>query len=919
MLHFLDRFSLKTRLLVALGMPLVAIVWMTTMSALSRYRGVSELQEVERFSRLTIQAADLAFHLQYERGASLGYLGGGEDFSSDRLSAARANTDQHLSQFLAYRDLNFPTDSQEPRSAQDGSEEADAASVRYVLTDIARNLRRLSDIRQRIDDFTSSDQEALDYFSRINLQLSSLSTRNIHNVQYADIALQFAALHALTMYRELAGQERGRISYILSDGIITADSWTELLELWAKQRTYYTVFLEFADTEHGEQLQALVHGQRHQDITRLRQILSEHVVAIDSPLPTGILPTAEEWFSRQSDYISQLKVAEDNLAAAILSQTINKRKAASFELWHYLVISPLSILTALILLYLITRSLYLRLKLADIIFNHTHDGIMVTDHQANIIDTNQAFTQITNFTREEVEGKNPRILHSGIQQPDFYKKLWQQLLTTGTWKGEVWNRRKDGELYAELLTISAVHDNSGKPTNYVAIFSDVTEQVMMKQRLVHQATHDMLTGLGNRALFSDRLAHDVEQANRTEKGLAVLFIDLDEFKPINDSLGHRIGDQLLISVANRLQQDLRAGDTLARLGGDEFVLLLTELGHPGEAEEIATRLLALLNKAHKIGKYEFHVSASIGIAIHHAGIKDPGELLQHADMAMYKAKQQGRNTYQFYTDNLDSKLSQRIRMRGELQEAIELGQLSLHYQPMMNGQGEAEGLEALVRWHHPEKGLISPATFIPMAEETGQIIPLSQWVMRQACLDARELAEKRLLKGRVAINLSPLQFHRPDFLNTLRSVLEETKLPTKHLELELTEGILMRDTDGAIDTLLTLNSMGVKTSIDDFGTGFSSLSYLRSLPIDKIKIDRSFVDSAMGDYKSAAICHTIITLCKHLDLKVVAEGIETEEQHDYFEQLGCGVFQGFLFAKPMPLGSLLTWLKHNSRPVSSSR
>ncbi|MDW7748772.1 putative bifunctional diguanylate cyclase/phosphodiesterase, partial [Halomonas sp.] len=429
----------------------------------------------------------------------------------------------------------------------------------------------------------------------------------------------------------------------------------------------------------------------------------------------------------------------------------------------------------------------------------------------------------------------------------------------------------------------------------------------------YQATHDALTGLANRALFGDRLVHDFALARRHAQILAVLFIDLDEFKPINDTLGHKVGDQLLISVARRLAGGLRTSDTLARFGGDEFVLLLPDLEHPGEAEEVAERLLLELTRPHKVSGHELHISASIGIAINDEPLEDPEKLLQHADMAMYKAKQQGRNAYQCYTGDLDSKLSQRVMLRNELQEAIDHDQLVLHYQPLLDAAGRVDGLEALVRWRHPVKGFISPADFIPLSEETGQIIPLSRWVMARACRDARTLVDQGLLAGRMAVNLSPMQFHRPSFLATLRGVLDETGLPPSHLELELTEGILMRDTEGAIDILNALNGMGISTAIDDFGTGFSSLGYLRSLPIDKIKIDRTFVRDVTGSDKDAAICQGVITLARELDLRVVAEGIETREQHDYLRHHGCEVFQGFLFARPMPLEALVAWLEARPR------
>ncbi|WP_394424332.1 putative bifunctional diguanylate cyclase/phosphodiesterase [Vreelandella stevensii] len=429
-----------------------------------------------------------------------------------------------------------------------------------------------------------------------------------------------------------------------------------------------------------------------------------------------------------------------------------------------------------------------------------------------------------------------------------------------------------------------------------------------QQTLLFHATHDTLTGLGNRALFEDRLCHDVALAKRHHQQLAVLFIDLDDFKPINDTLGHAVGDQVLIQVARRLEALIRPSDTLCRLGGDEFVLLLPDLVNAQSAEEVAERLLVELARPYRIERHELYLSASIGIALSDETLEQPAALLQQADMAMYKAKQQGRNTQQTFTQDINHRLSQRVTLRNELQEAMAQEQFELHYQPLLTREGKIHGFEALVRWNHPIKGAISPGLFIPIAEETGQIIGLSAWVMERAAKDFCLLQSRLDGQPRMAVNLSPLQFHRPSFLNTLRQTLADTGLSPSALELELTEGILMNDTEAAIETLNALRELGVSIAIDDFGTGFSSLSYLRHLPIDKIKIDRSFIVNIDHHRKDAAVVQGIIALAHHLDLTVVAEGIETEAQHQQLLALGCDVLQGYLFARPMPFDTLQAWL-----------
>lgn len=434
------------------------------------------------------------------------------------------------------------------------------------------------------------------------------------------------------------------------------------------------------------------------------------------------------------------------------------------------------------------------------------------------------------------------------------------------------------------------------------------EQTSQQQLLAYQATHDALTGLGNRVLLEDRLTHDLALAVRHGRQLAVLFIGLDEFKPINDTLGHAVGDQLLIQTARRLAVALRPSDTLVRFGGDEFVALLPDLTHQRQAMRIAERLRESLSQPYRVAARELRISASIGVALSGGSEGEPEMLLQQADMALAKAKQQGGSACQGFTPELTDRLVSRFTLRNDLQDAIDDQQFDLHYQPLLGQTGNVVGLEALVRWEHPAQGTVSPGLFIPLAEETGQIIPLSHWILERACRDFRALMDQGLEGCRIAINLSPLQFRREDFLPGLVDILERTGLPARALELELTEGILLDDTQAALDTLQALRGMSVSVALDDFGTGFSSLSYLRHLPIDRIKIDRSFVTHVTENPKDAAVVQGIVNLAHELELDVVAEGVETAEQHACLARLGCDIFQGYLFARPMPRARLVNWL-----------
>ncbi|WP_458524484.1 putative bifunctional diguanylate cyclase/phosphodiesterase [Onishia taeanensis] len=538
-----------------------------------------------------------------------------------------------------------------------------------------------------------------------------------------------------------------------------------------------------------------------------------------------------------------------------------------------------------------------------------------------IVYVNPAFTEMTGYRAEEVLGLSATLLEGPETDPRQAAQIRGALDKAEGLTLTVRHYRRDGRVFWNQLFISPVCDAQGRTTHSIGIMNDITAIKDQEARLAYHATHDALTGLANRALLHDRLQQGLALACRHHYLLAVLFIDLDEFKPINDTLGHEVGDQLLISVTRCLSHGLRPSDTLARLGGDEFVLVLQDLREAEEAQRVADRLLRELEAPHRVLGHELYLSASIGIAVSddpcqvQTGEAQAGELIQQADMAMYEAKQRGRNTYHCFSADLNSRLSQRVVLRNELQEAITQGQLTLHYQPLLDAAGQIHGLEALVRWQHPVKGAIPPGDFIPLAEETGQIIPISQWVMGQVCRDALKLKAQGLLAGRVAVNLSTLDFHRADFLSGLKATLETNGLAAEYLELELTEGILMRDTDGAIALMHELHELGVSTVIDDFGTGFSSLSYLRYLPVDKIKIDRSFICDVTDNAKDAAVCQSVITLAKELGLRVVAEGVETAAQYDYLNQHGCELFQGYLLARPMPLGRLTPWLSERRMPA----
>lgn len=549
-----------------------------------------------------------------------------------------------------------------------------------------------------------------------------------------------------------------------------------------------------------------------------------------------------------------------------------------------------------------------QLRLAARVFDRSSEGILVTDAHQNILTVNDAFTTVTGYTPDEVVGKTPQILNSGKHEPAFYTDMWEKLRDHGWWQGEIWNRRKDGEIYPEWLTINTVHDAEGKIINYIGIFSDISIVKDSQRRMEFLATHDELTALPNRTLFLDRMRQSIARAERGGTSFAILFIDLDNFKIVNDSLGHDAGDKLLSEVSKRLRECIRAADTVARFGGDEFAVLIEDASS-ADADMTASRIRETLKFPVLIDAHPVHVSASIGICLYPEDGNEAHLLLKNADAAMYQAKESGRSTHHFFTQELRERADERLRLETGLRQAIENSQLVLHYQPQVElTTGTVIGTEALVRWQHPEEGMIPPNRFIPLAEKSQLIDLLGEYVMNHACRQLSVwLAEGRQIQ-QMSINVSPEQFRRGNLVKTLQHLLNHYHLPAHYIVLELTESALMIDTAKVQEILKDLKNLGVRLSIDDFGTGFSSLAYLRRYPLDELKIDRSFVDDVTEKGDDQAIAKTILSMADTLKLAAVAEGIETRAQAELLRSLGCPIGQGYLFAKPMPASEVGDWL-----------
>lgn len=539
-----------------------------------------------------------------------------------------------------------------------------------------------------------------------------------------------------------------------------------------------------------------------------------------------------------------------------------------------------------------------RISQAEAVFDCTQEGVLITDAQQKILHVNPAFSRITGYTLEEVVGKNPRMFASGKHDPHFYQNMWESLRDRGMWSGEIWNRRKSGELYSQWQSLRSIRDEADRITHYVAVFSDLSALKRSREELDYLAHYDQLVSLPNRLLFTERAKQDLDRA-RTKNGCgALLLIDLDHFKDINESLGHSHGDTLLIAVAKRLNEHLTKSMTLGRLGGDEFALLCEDI-NAGQAAALALRLLDGLNKPFQLEESELFITASIGIVLYPAGIEDVGQLMRNADSALFKAKASGRSTYAFYTQELTSQAQQRVELSSALRLALEQDQLQLHFQSIhaLDTQ-RIVGFEALARWQHPELGMISPAVFIPLAEENGLITAIDRWVLLQACHQMRRWLDSGLSLDFIAVNISSRLFNQGELDLLVTDALVQSGLNAAHLELEVTESAIMQDPDSAVDQLDRLRVLGVQLAIDDFGTGHSSLLRLKRMDVHKLKIDQGFVKGLPDSREDAAITRAVISLAHNLDLRVVAEGIETPEQAAFLLAHGCDYGQGYGFARP---------------------
>jgi len=542
-----------------------------------------------------------------------------------------------------------------------------------------------------------------------------------------------------------------------------------------------------------------------------------------------------------------------------------------------------------------------RMREAMVVFDASSQGIMTADEHGVILSVNPAFSSISGFSAADVVGRTPSIFKSGRHESAFYKALWSTLNSTDRWEGEIWNRRKNGDVYPQWLTISAVRDARGKLVKYVSLFSDITRRKQREEVIWRQANFDALTGLANRNLLHDRLERTLAHSRRNGKKAGLIFLDLDGFKWINDTLGHDFGDQMLVEVARRLQKCVREQDTVARLGGDEFTLVVGDLEDAGALQTISDKVLKALREPFAVAGADRHISGSLGITVFPDDGEDVQTLLRNADIAMYQSKQLGKNRMKFYAAYMQESAHARMRLEVELRAAVERNDFVLYYQPIVDARtGGLVGAEALLRWVHPERGIVPPNDFIPVAEDTGLIVPIGEWVLREATLQSRRWRAQGFPRLRIAVNVSGVQFREPGLLELINRLQIDHDVDRSNLILEITESVLIESSETAEARMREIELLGVGYSLDDFGTGFSSLSYLKRFPVEIVKIDRSFVRDCPEDRNDALLVEAIINMTHSLGLRVTAEGVETDAQRDFLQAMGCDYLQGYLIGEPMP-------------------
>lgn len=855
-----------------------------------------------RWAEKNAGVSALMHELQLERGLSSGYIASGGKFFADVLVAQAKQTDRALAAVAPALVAD--------RHSVSAGDTARAGAI--------ADLQQLGTLRQLVSEVVLSRDATVDrYSAMIDLLFDELNSTLV--ADRGTLRPQLA-LMAFLQAKEMAGQERSLLTAILSSRDFGSFSrMAAFHRIRAIEDLALKRFMQFAEEDARAAYEAILAKPfvREGDAIRRRVVAAGHSTAASAET----LPNPEWWFQVSSQKIDAMRDIEHLISRSVKHSASELKQDASFGL----IISALSALASFllggILLLQVSRGRKVaekNLHLAANVFGNSVESIVITDAQSIIIDVNRSFTRITGYERDEVIGRHARLLRSPDNDDLLYSGMWQKLMESGSWEGEVWNRRKNGDNYPALLSIVAVKDLRGVTTNYIGMIVDISKRKRVEKQLEQLRTFDPLTGMLSREAWLSTMNRAVASAGARSRGFALLEIGLDRFKLINDSLSHAIGDKVLAEAAIRIRNVLRRQDEAARPGGDRFSVLLEHVSSPRSVDAICEKLLNAFVMPIEVGGHELHVSISIGVALYPANGQDASTLQSNAEAAMFRAKQDGRGCYKFYSEGMNAEGVQLLALERQLRLALERKEFELHYQPQVDAlDGRLVGVEALLRWNSAELGAVSPVEFIPVAEETGLILPIGEWVMRQACRDAQSWRRTLGQDLPVAVNLSARQFRSSNLLAAVQLVLDETGLPSALLELEITEGLLIADPEGAADVLRGLREMGVRTALDDFGTGYSSLAYLKIFPLDRLKIDRAFVRDLPEDESDKAISRAVVALGRNLNMEVLAEGVETEAQGDFLGEAGCQVIQGYLHGRPMPAAELIEQIRAGAQRLPS--
>jgi diguanylate cyclase (GGDEF)-like protein/PAS domain S-box-containing protein len=862
----------------------VALTYFTARNLTENYVERQSAREVHAWTRVSLHINDLVHELQKERGLSSGLLSSQGKYFDIALTQQYAETDAALARLQALL----------------ASEER-TVPLAQAIAGIDAEFAHLGELRKSTTGLKLSREYVTDQYSRL---IEQLFTPQIAAISVGHVGWIYRKQMAYIFFlqaKEMAGQMRALLTAMLSRGDYSTMQLVAFTRIQAIEEARIEKFVQLADAESLDGHRAI---ENQVFVAEAKKILDRiAAVAASGRPPTRPMPAAALWYTLASKKIDAMSDHEQVLGERLLKNALGLEQQAHRSLWINALVVLASIALASSMAVQIWRGKEYAVKnlnLGQTVFDHSSEAIFVTDAQGNIVATNPAFTRITGYAQDEAIGRNPRLLQSGRHDDQFYAAIWRHIAETGRWEGEIWNRRKNGEIYPGLLSIAAVKDDHDALTNYIAMTIDLAKYKETEALLEHLRTFDPLTGLPNREAWRSALDQAIVNARRAGNSFAVLDIGLDRFKLVNESFGHPVGDQVLAMAAERIRQTLRRHDIAARAGGDRFSVLLADLNDAQTASAFCERLNAAFVPPFEVQGQVLPVSVSIGIALYPNDGKDTHDLLSNAESALYRAKEEGCGSYTFYAREMNAAGAQMLMLERMLRLALDNREFSIVYQPQVAaGTRRLVGVEALLRWHNPTLGQVSPVQFIPIAETTGLIVPIGEWVLRESCRQAGLWRQRYGADIAMGINLSTRQFRREDLMATVQLALEANDLPARLVELEITEGLLMNDPASAALIMDGLRWMGVKIAIDDFGTGYSSLAYLKNFPLDRIKLDRAFVKDLPENESEKAIARTVIALGRNLGLQTLAEGVETAAQAEFLAAAGCEVFQGYLFGKPM--------------------